>query len=54
MSEVVQYEELGRGLFAVICRLLFSSGWLRCRAALPCRDEASGKPRAMINRWSRG
>ena len=26
MSEVVQSEELGRGLFAVICRLLFSSG----------------------------
>jgi len=26
MSEFVQSEELGRGLFAVICRLLFSSG----------------------------
>jgi len=26
MSEFVQSEELGRGLFTVICRLLFSSG----------------------------
>jgi len=27
---------------------------LRSRAALPCSDEASGRPRAMINHWLRG
>ena len=28
--------------------------WLQSRAALPCSDEAFGRPRAMMYRWLRG
>jgi len=49
---VVQHGECGGGLLAVI-QTLSAGGWwwLRCRAGLPCSDEASSRPRAMMYRW---
>jgi len=55
MSKVViQSDKWGRCLLAVILSSAVEWYWPRCRAALPCLDVVSGRPRAMMNRWSRG
>jgi len=53
MSEVVQFDVWGRGLLAVILSSAVEWCWLRSRAALPCSEEASDRPRAM-NHWLHG
>jgi len=51
---VVQSDKWGRGLLAVILSSAVEWCWLRSRAALPCSDEVSGRPRAMMSHWLRG
>jgi len=55
MSKVVINSDMwNRSLLAIIFLSAVQWCWLRSRAALPCSEEASGRPRAMMNHWQRG
>jgi len=50
----VHSNKWGLGLLVVIVSSAVGWCWLRSRAALPCRDEASGRPWMMMSYWLRG